>query len=86
MYAVVNKKQKINKDKSQSIPPYVVEDLNTTVNITENEEKAPPIPPHTIEELYTAVKKKPKESADQDNIAPPIPPYRAENIAGEISA
>ena len=87
MYAVVNKKQKINKDtESPSIPPHVVEDLNTTVSTTENEEKAPPIPPHTIEELYSAVKKKPKESADQDSTAPPIPPYRAENIAGEMSA
>ena len=86
MYAVVNKKQKINKDKSPSILPHVVEDLNTTVSTIKNEEKPPPIPPHTIEELYAAVKKKPKENADQDSTASPIPPYRAENIAGEMSA
>ena len=88
MYAVVNKKLRVEKEESAlPISSHVIEKLcipadqknpnSSTVII--NDKRASPISPHRVEELYTVVKYKPKEDENED-IAPPIPPHTVEEL------
>ena len=88
MYAVVNKKLRVDKEESAPpIPPQVVDKLcipadrknpNSTT-ITIHNEKALSMPPLSAEELYMAIKKRPKEDENEE-IAPPIPPHTVEEL------
>jgi hypothetical protein len=88
MYAVVNKKLKVEKEESDpSIPPHVIDEY-CSIQAVQNDpksdatvegEEASPIPHNRVEELYTIVKKNPKEN-DKEEVAPPIPPHTVEEL------
>ena len=88
MYAVVNKKLKVEKEGAPpGIHSHVVDESYTQTvqkdpksNATvDGEEASPGIPHNRVEELYTTVKKKPKGD-NTEEIPPPIPPHTVEEL------
>jgi hypothetical protein len=88
MYAVVNKKLKVEKEEGDpSRPPHVINEYHSIQAVekdpksdaTVEGEEASPIPHNRVEELYTVVKKSLKEN-EKEKVAPPLPPHTVEEL------
>jgi hypothetical protein len=92
MYAVVNKKVKVEKEESDPpIPPHVIDEYCSIQAIKKDPksgaivegEEASAIPHNTVEELYTVVKKNPKKNKKEE-VAPQymalLPPHTVEEL------